>query len=182
MPKPRPLTAGEAKRTLANRFGPRADRLRQFSTKFGIRPYRCWLVWTKWTGTERGEGKEVTVKRVEILPTPKVTDLTSQALSAFTAGVLPAGSIKVTEISATLTQDQLTGKAYPVNHEDAIPEGVSFYWELVEDGRGDPEPVRAKNRLASVPFRAASMVQWVAMLERISEDANRDGSSAYGGR
>jgi hypothetical protein len=69
------------------------------------------------------------------------------------------------------------GLSYPVEHEDQIPEDVSFYWELVEDGRGDTEPQRAKYRAAATPFRDAGKVQWVVVLERVSEDNYRDGTS-----
>lgn len=182
MPRPRNLSAVEARRTLAHRLAPRVDRLRQFATKFGIRPYRVFLVWTLWSGIERGEGTERVVKRIELLPTPKVTDLTAVATSPFSAGTLPLGSIRVEEISAfTYTQDVLVGKAYPDGHEDAIPEDVSFEYEVVEDGRGDPQPVRAKYRVSTTPYRAAGRVQWMVLLERVSEDNNRDGTSAAGG-
>lgn len=178
MPRPRPLTPIQARRALAHRLSPRVDRLRQFATKFGIRPYRLFLTWSLWSGTERGEGEERVVKRVEVLPTPKVTDLTSQSLAAFSGGVLPLGSVRVSEISAaTMTLDVLTGRMYPDAHEDHVPDGVSFYYELVEDGRGDPQPLRAKYRPAAVPFRDAGRVQWVVVLERVSEDNQRDGTS-----
>lgn len=38
--KIRPLSPGEAKRTLVARLGSVADSARQLNTKFGMRPYR----------------------------------------------------------------------------------------------------------------------------------------------
>ncbi len=180
MPKPRALNPQQAKGTLLARFGPRADRLRQLHTRFGARPYRVFLVWAQWTGNERGEGEEVEAARREILPTPKVSDLTSTQLSAFSGGTLPTGSIRVTEISTTLSTDVLTGRMLPDAHEDHLPQAYDFYWELVEDGRLDRPALRSKYRHASTPFLDASRVQWSVVLERISEDNGRGGQSQAG--
>lgn len=180
MPKVRALNPHQAKRTLLARFAPRADRLRQLNTRFGARPYRVFLVWASWTGTERGEGEEVVLRREELLPTPKVSDLSAQQLTAFSGGVLPVGSVRLTEVSATYTFDLLTGRMMPEAHEDHVPQPTSFHYELVEDGRADPNPLRAKFRLAAQPFLDASKLQWVMVLERASEDAGRDGRSLAG--
>lgn len=180
MPKPRPLSGAQAKRSLAHRLGARADRLRQFNTRFGIRPYRVFLVWTRYGGQERGEGAERLVARVELLPTPKVVDLSSIALTGMAAGVIGIGTLRVSEISTCYTQDTLAGKFIPEYHEDRIPEPFDFCYEVVEDGRGDPLPVRGKYRLAAVPFRDAAKLQWTVLLERVAEDNHRDGSSRIG--
>ena len=170
----------EARGTLVNRFVKLADRLRQLNTKFGLRPYRVFLVWSKWTGEERGEVNEVEALRIEILPTPKVSSLDSVALNPMSAGIVPVGSLRVTEVSGAFTQDVLMGKKLPVLHEETIPEPWEFFYEVVEDGRGDPEPVRSKFRLMSTPFRNAENVEWNVTLERVSEDRDRKGRSQYG--
>lgn len=179
MPRVRPLSPVEAKRTLAARFGPRADRLRQLNTRFGIRPYRVFLIWTLWTGSERGEGDEYEAKRVEILPTPKVSELTAFQLMAFSGGTLPVGSLRVSEISTRFTADTLAGRTFPEG-EATVAQPYSFFYEVTEDGRADSQPMRAKCRLASAPFLNGGAVQWTIMLERISEDARRNGQSAVG--
>lgn len=203
MARPRPLTPHEARRTLAHRFAPRADRLRQLNTRFGLRPYRCFLVWTKWSGGERGAGEETVLPggRIELLPTPKVRSLDNVAAQFFSGGVLPVGSLRVTEISALYTRDQLAGLAVP-NHDfteenvpprprsaedlpkrpsvTSLPQPFDFYWEVVEDGRGDDPAVRSKFRLAAWPNRNPGGVQWECLIERVSSDANRDGTSTNG--
>lgn len=103
MSRPRPLNPFEAKRSLANRLAPTADRVRQIATRLGIRPYRCFLVWTRFSGEDRGEGDENLIARVELLPTPKVSELTSQQLLLYGAGTLPTGSLRVEKVSATFT-------------------------------------------------------------------------------
>jgi hypothetical protein len=182
MPTPKPLTPEQAKRTLANRLGTRiAPRLRQFSTKFGIRSKRVFLTWSKYSGQERGEGNENIVARVELLPTPMVTDLTSIVLNPYSAGVLPVGSVRVDKIAVTYTMDQLMGKAVPGQHRgDKVHEPYDFCYEIVEDGRGDDPPMRQKFRLFGMPNRKEGDVCWVVLLERISEDFARDGRSNAG--
>jgi len=158
-------------------------------------------VWTRWAGEERGEGRERQVARLEILPTPKVVSLDNVSYRFFSGGVLPVGSMRVTEISALFTSDQLRGIAIPSaefawDHDpprpssahclparlDAkgLPEPLDFYWEVQEDGRGDDPAERMKFRLMAVPHRHAGGVEWQALIERVSVDALRDGSSTSG--
>jgi len=196
---PRLLTAEEASRTIAARLAPTVDRLRQRLTGFGVRPYQVFLVWTRWTGPERGEGSERILRRSPILPIPKVEDLTGVSFSPFTAGVLPVGSIKVTGISALYAQDVLQGLTVPpdpaasraafvagqpaVNSEtdslaaDEVLDPYEFFWEVVEDGRSNQgrQPRRARYRPLSAPFRRAEEFDWVILLERVSDDMERDG-------
>jgi hypothetical protein len=186
MPKIGPLTPLQARNSLAHKIGTRVgDKVRQLNTKFGIRPYRVFLVWTKWGGTERGEGNEAVVLEREILPTPKVESLDGVAFSLFAAGQLEVGSIQVSEVSLTLTRDILMGHAIPgLGIVDHIPQPYDFFYEVREDGRGElgtgKEPQRQKYRLAADPFRRASKPYWQFTLERISEDRNRAGQSNVG--
>lgn len=176
------LTPQQAKNSFVSRFAPKIARLRQAtSVKLGLRPYNVFLVWTKWTGTERGEGHEKEIKRVPILPTPKVEDLTSISFNLVAAGAVPTGSVRVSKIASVYTADMLTGHVFPTNHEDFVPEPYEFFYEIVEDGRGDPEPVRQKFRIFSFPFRKASTQEWNLVLERVSEDRSRQGKSTFAG-
>lgn len=169
-----------------NRLGTRlADNLRQLNTKFGARPYRVFMVWTKWTGSERGEGDERVLLEREILPTPKVESIDTVSMTLFASGVLEMGSVHVTEVSLTLTRDILTGRAIPgLGIVDHIPQPFEFFYEIREDGRGEVgtgvQPARLKFRLAVDPFRAATKPYWTFMLERISEDRSRLGKSNIG--
>lgn len=101
------------RQNLAQRLAPRADKIRQKLTDFGLRPYDVFLVWTRWDGEERGEGYERELRRVRIVPNPKVEDLTSISLSPYAAGILPVGSIRLSEISISLTADDLAGRTIP---------------------------------------------------------------------
>lgn len=193
------LSPEEAAKTLAHRFGPRVDRLRQLSTRFGLRPYRCFLVWTRWSGDERGEGGEVEVARIELLPTPLVDSLDQLALKAHSAGLLPEGSIRLREVSVNYSEDQLRGKLMPQGVLTPDPPGTAeefdvrhrllapatkakldFFYEVIEDGRSGDLPTRAKYRVSGVPFRDAGKLQWTVVLTRASEDNDRFGKSQVG--
>jgi hypothetical protein len=199
VPKPRPIGPERARHSLIHRIAPRVDRARQYLTRFGLRPYRVELVWVRWSGEERGDGEECEIPggRIEILPTPKVKNLDAVAYRFFSGGVLPVGSILVSQISALYTQDQLTGLALPTEEftkrndpptlasstrlprkpsANSLPEPYDFFWEVREDGRGDDPSARNKFRLAALPMREAGAVDWSVILERVSNDENRDGT------
>lgn len=183
MPKPQPLQPFQARRTLANRLSPTADRLRQFCTKFGIRPYRVFLVWTVFDGEERGEGTERELARVELLPTPKTAELTSLQQGPYVGGVLATGTVKLDRISAGYTAAQLTGLQVPGRGQELdMPENVDFWYEMREDGRGTDLPVPQRFRLSSAPFRAAGRVCWTVILETQNEATGMDGQPPFAAR
>ena len=175
----RPLSPLEARSSLAQRLTGVADRVRQVATRLGARPYRVVLVWGRWTGSTRGEGELQFLREMELLPTPKVATLDSVTFSIFHAGTVPAGSIKLTEVSTRYTFDELQGHMIPELHEDVIPSPFDFFYEVREDGRRDARPVRRRFRLMSVPNLDAENAQWTLMLESESEARNRDGGSDY---
>ena len=137
------------------------------------------LVWSKWSGEERGDGTETIVAKVELIPTPLV-DMSGVSYEVTSVGRVPSGSISVREVALTYTADQLMGFSIPEKHEDTIPEPYDFYYEVTEDDRGDPLPQRSKFRLAKQPFRDAEKLMWILSLERMSEDNDRHGKSQIG--
>lgn len=198
-----------ARRSFAQRFSVVADRIRGIPVKLGLRSKRVFLVWTHWTGEERGEGDEFVLARVELQPTPLVSDLSSVSRRPYSIGWFAEGSIRCSEISsARYTYDQLTGLEIPT---DAVrercasccgpvaplggapvnPSGpcfvervgradVDFWWEIVEDGRGDQPPIRFRYRILGGPSRDEEGFQWVVNLEAASEALSRDGRPNIG--
>lgn len=194
----RALRAGEAVRTLAHRLGPRVDRLRQRLTNVGLRSSRVFLVWTRYTGEERGEGREEVVAEVEILPTPQVGDLTGVTYNPFSAGTLPVGAIRVNRVSSQYSEALLKGQVLPASVETGsdINEPFDFFYEVVDDDREEhPTPAcrprtdieqqgksgqrRKRFRLLGLDRREGQF-DWSIYLERASEDRLADGSSALG--
>lgn len=190
MPKPRALRPNEARHTLAHRLGPRVDRLRQLSTRFGLRPYRVFLTWTRAQGAAVGRGDEAVVARVEILPTPRVTDMTALARRPWSVGQLPEGTVRVDRVSVLFTADNLSGLVIPSDPPRRIPTGqlvggtalvpktdpqIDFFYEVVEDGRGDDPSRRERFRLFGQPYRDAGGISWVVLLEAASDPTDRAG-------
>jgi len=197
------LSAQEARQTLASRLASTANRLRARYTTFGLRPYVVELVWSRWTGGERGEGNERVLLRLPLLPIPKVEDLASINKVLFSAGTLPVGTVRISQLNPLLTADAMLGKTMPCDCQelrDAVmagraarnlnleavkfeetPEPYEFFWEIHEDGRTLPitgphsQPVRHRFRPLSEPFLQADRFQWNILLERVSEDYGRDG-------
>lgn len=195
MPKPQPLRPGAQRKTLAHRLTRVADRLRQLNTRFGLRSQRVFLVWTRWTGDERGEGDERELYRVELLPTPRVSDLSAIALRPWAAGVVQEGTLRVDQISAgAYTFDNLVGRVMPptpamapspregspVDGESSAPvfdDKTDFFWEVHEDSRGDPLPSRVRFRVFGHPARKEGSLYWTVMLEAQSDENDRFGQS-----
>lgn len=171
MPKVQPLERStKFGRTIVDKLGRKVDKVRQLATTLGTRPYRCFLVHRGWNGEERGEGEAKELRRVEVLPTPKVSSMDALTRNPFRAGVYPVGTVRVDEVSTAYTEDQLSGLDYPKPDEPEVPATVEFYWELVPDGRqgGDVRP--QKYRLATQPNFAADNVMWELVLERVQGD------------
>jgi hypothetical protein len=170
MGTPRPLGASEARGSLVHRLAHRADRLRQIATRLGLRPYRVFLTWTRWSSDERGVGSQKVVKRVEILPTPKVMSMDSINLNLHGGGLLPEGSVRVSKISCYEYDEALLKGTWDREGEQKIPEPYEFFYEIVEDGRSGCEEERKRFRILAGPHRDAGGVQWELMLARASED------------
>jgi hypothetical protein len=188
-PVVRPLQPGRAGGSLASRLAPVADRLRQLNTRFGIRPYRVFMVWTQFGGAERGEGGERLRQRIELLPTPVVKSLDNIAFSPWHAGILQVGSLRVSEVSAVAYgEDVLRGFDVRLIPEldlcaanVSIPEPWDFFYEVVEDARGGGCPDRPRFRLANTPFRNADTQEWTFTLERTSRERTRLDESVFVG-
>ena len=178
--KIRPLTPDQAKRSLAQRLTRVADNSRQIAVRLGVRSYRVYLTWTKWTGSETGEGHETIFKRVELLPTPLVKSLDNVSFSPFSAGVVPEGSLRLTGVSASRYNDEDLRGVSAFGTALEVPEPYDFFYEVVEDGRGAKEPQRQRYQLLTQPMRDAESAQWTLMLERASQDRTRRDKSPTG--
>jgi len=190
MSKIRPLTPRQASSSLAHRLG-RLDRLNQIATRLGVRPIRCFLIWSHWDGPDgRGDGYEHIIKELELLPTPEVISMDNVSFSAFGAGVVPVGSVRLKGISSRLyTYDLLRGVIVPkcLDYQTGRLEvmsssehvegakGQDFYYELREDGRGDNPSQRWRFALFNYPVRKPDAIEWQVVLVRQSGDRDRKG-------
>lgn len=151
-------------------------------------------MWTQWTGKERGEGREELLMELEILPTPRVSDLSSLTRRPYSAGVFPEGSLRIDQISAgAYTSDVLKGLSIP-RQETSAPRAdtgspvngngverstnprIDFWWEIQEDGRGDDPASRERFRVLGRPNRKEGSLYWAVNLEEADEPRNRLGT------
>ncbi len=161
------------------------DRVHQIPTRLGMRPNRVFLTWATWSGAERGEGEQTILQRIEILPTPKVSDLTAVALNPYSAGKLPVGSVRVDQISAgRYREDYLRGILIPSDPlfgqtgRPLDPKKDDFWFEVQEDGRNIPlgeQAERKRFRILGGPYLSPCCTQYSVIIERMSEDMQRNG-------
>ncbi|TAL46147.1 MAG: hypothetical protein EPN91_00835 [Salinibacterium sp.] len=209
MPAPptiRPLRDEEVGRTLAERLVPVADSIRQLATSFGVRPYRVYLVWLGFSQDENqnglvdadelqidaavGAGAVTLLKEIEIVPTPRVRDMSAIRRALLSTGVTEEGSVFIDRITRSLSEDALRGllpQFRDAKNPETLRSGVSFHWEIREDrprglsvqptlGGDVPTDDRAYRRKfvpTGVPHLRA--VQWQITLERADGERGRNG-------
>lgn len=149
------------------------DKIRDLKTKLGARPYQVFLVFTRWSGGERGVGVEEVVKRDPILPTPNVAPIDQLTTTLQSVGLDEVGEVRVTEISVAYTEEELRGLDC---HGEGVPEDMNFYWEIVMP---IPSGYNLYRRFSprSPPTRDAVNFQWKIDLLRASEDRTRTGDT-----
>lgn len=161
--------------TLTEALGPVVDCVRDLYTQLGARAYQVSLVWTRWTGRERGVGNEYVVEVFPLLPTPLISDLMGVALELKPIGSNEQGDLTVTELSPRYDEDLLLGRAGPVPKGRAIPGDVSFFWEVyLPDRRG--HGVRRRFTPSSAPSKRPLGFEWEIKLRQQEEPRLRDGS------
>lgn len=165
----RALRGNEAGRSLVARLVPIADRLRQFYTQFGLRPYRVFIVHVVWAGGQKGAGNPIEISRREVLPTPRVRDMagTNEVLRA--TGLSEEGGINVDQISAKYSEDDLMGRTLDLQDPElrlTSTSGADFFWEVVENRVVEPTGFRRRYVPSAAPFISADGFQWKVTLTR----------------
>ena len=174
MPRPKALSPAEAERTLVHRFGKRVNRLRQIAVRFGLRPYRVWMVWYQWTGDAVGEGTQEEVKREEILPTPDVVDSTKFLF--LTGGKVDDGMMVMRKVDPTLGEMLLNGQLYAGDvpgspcPDETTGGPTQFYFLVKEDGRSPGVVMERWFTLVGTPFRKAGQLDWDLTIQQVSRN------------
>lgn len=146
------------------------DSVRDLYTSLGVRNYRVSLVWTRWSGGERGVGAEYVVCEETILPTPLVSDLKALQVEVSEIGSDEDGQITVSQISPRYTELTLMGQGKLSAPGEEIPEDVQFYWEIFypqKDGGG----LRRRMTPKSAPNYHATKFEWTINL--LKQEDNR---------
>ena len=164
--KLRPLPPG--RKTLGESLGPAVDQIRQIATELGLRPYRVWLVHWLWAGP-KGKGIPREISRLEILPTPRVMDMSGVPLTLASIGLTEGGGIKVDKISQRFSEDDLMGRTPDLRdpvRDVTNREGSDFFWEVRETRTTTPPTKPRRFAPANVPMLRRSGMEWSIMLNK----------------
>ena len=149
------------------------DEIRQLNADFGLRPYRVFMVRTRWSGESRGEGTETVFDERELLPPPKVDPVSSVARQLLDIGTDEQGTLQVSEISPRYTEKELLGYS---RLGGQIPDNETFYWEVTLL-RGDHEAkTRRRFLVVGVPSYDAEGMQWTVRLGMAGTDREDSGT------
>lgn len=167
--------------TLAGRLVPVADKLRALKARFGIRPYRVYMVHAVWTGGRRGVGNLTIASRREILPVPRMRDLAGVNRHLRATGLTEEGDISIDEISAKYAEDDLMGRTPDLENPELTRTSrpdVDFWWEVVEARAvGRPPVTRRFSPPVRVPELARDSMSWKVVLTKQGEDRGRNGGT-----
>ena len=163
-----PVLAGQvhpapaAWRTLADSLGPTVDRIRQIRTDLGLTPYRVFLVHWMWPG-KRGLGRPREISRKEILPTPRVQDMTATSFSVSAFGLAEGGGLFVDRISQRYSEADLTGLTPdlldPVRQQTSAG-NAEFFWEVRESRCTNPPTKPRRYAVSGVPMLNRTGLHW----------------------
>lgn len=170
-PKFTEVTSSQVKKTLARGFIGLADSLRDMLTQFGLRAYKVSLVKVQWSGGRRGKGTAVTIQEKVILPTPKIESLDSLADVLQPVGMEEQGSLTLSQISGTFTEEELRGYS---KEGDPIPRDQEFFYE-VEFFPNEGEAQKRRFFPASPPTYFPGKLGWSIRLLKANEDRARNG-------
>jgi len=163
--------AGTLKCSLARKLIPVVDRIRDLYTQLGARPYRVWIIRTRFAGQRRGVGVEQVTHELELLPTPLVVDLRSLSEMVTPVGVNEQGIVQLQYISGRYTEEQLIGVG-PEGSPVASNETVYYEIEFFRADGGPSE--RRRFRLDSAPQYNSTQFQWLVTLGSTIENRARD--------
>lgn len=180
----RALRPTEVRQSLISRLGPKVDKLRQIATRLGLRPYRVFLVHVRWPGGRRGAGVPEVIAEREIVPTPKVLDMSGTTEILRAVGSAEEGGITIEKISTKYSQDDLMGLTPDLLADtDKLTgaDNVDFFWEVRESRPGVfPAPQPMRYTPSALPMLNAGKVEWRITLTKQDYNRDRQGMPARG--
>lgn len=163
-----PIQPNQYSKTLAAKLGPVADKIRDLSSVFGLRPYIVRLVRTRWTGEVRGDGVEEVIWSKDFVPTPKLdNNLGSIDMQLQNIGLDEQGSLRVSQISTSYTEQELLGKTAD---NQSIPLNETFFWEIEFMRRDGTQPIKRRFYPDTLPTLDPGNCQWVINIKRAQGD------------
>ena len=163
--------ASEAAATAAiQRRSHMMDKARDLLARAGLRPYVVSIIRTRASGgRRRGDGVTDVVREWRILPTPKLADLTTLQEIVAPDQVREQGSVLLSGISLSYSEDVLLGRGSdgsPIPADEAV-----FYEVRFVAGNGQ----RRRFVPSSAPSANGTDASWSIMLTRVPVDRDRRG-------
>ena len=149
-------------RSLADSLGPTCDRIRQIKSDLGFSPYRVFLIHWRWPG-KRGIGRPVEVSRKEILPTPRVQDMSATTLGLSAFGMTEGGGLFIDRISQRYSEADLLGTTPDMTDWDrpqTSASNVEFFWEVRERRNTFPPTKPRRYAVSGVPMLNRTGLHW----------------------
>lgn len=149
------------------------DRARDMYTRAGLRPYTVTVVRARSTGMRaRGDGPTEILNEWQLLPTPKLGDLSAIGEVLDADQLREMGSVLLTQVSLSYSEDMLLGRG---ETGAPIPPGETVFYEIRHvDGNGRTTS-RSRFVAASKPYADTGQGQWVITLARAPWDRDRAG-------
>ena len=166
------VTGTQLGASLGQTLIPVIDGVRDLLPRFGLRPYVLRVVKLRWSGPRRGMGQPYVECANDILPTPKVTDLSGMTEIATPVGLDEVGTVMVTQISGRFT-DEFFRFASPDGKEPEPNEEIFYEIEFPQVS-GKPGDKR-RFALRGAPMYYASKFYWQIRLERTRSDRAENG-------
>ncbi len=165
--------AATLKCSLAQKLIPSVDRIRDIYTRLGARPYRVFIVRTRFAGPRQGMGVEQVVSELELLPTPLVVDMRGLSEMVTPVGVNEQGIVQLQYISGRYTEEMLLGIG---STGQPLPANETVYYEIIFFRRDGGPPERRRFVRDAVPTYNALQFQWQVNLVSALENRSRDGT------
>lgn len=165
--------AATLKCSLAQKLIPAVDKIRDIYTRMGARPYRVFIVRTRFAGPRQGVGVEQVISEIELLPTPLVVDMRSLTEVVTPVGVNEQGMVQLQYVSGRYTEEQLIG----VGSTGApLASNETMYYEIVFFRRDGGPAERRRFVHDSLPTYNALQFQWLINLTSALENRSRVGT------
>jgi hypothetical protein len=161
------MSCGVPKEDIVTKLSKIADGIRgKIHSSFGTRPYKVFLVATRWTEGDRGEGYETLLWEREVKPTPLVTGMDGLEAALTATGREEDGDVTLSEISLSLSEAEVSW----LTDEEALPKGESRFYEIRRaNGK------RRRYTIASAPEYDTGTFGWKIRLSKQVADRRMNG-------
>lgn len=149
------------------------DRARDMYTRAGLRPYTVTIVRARYAGMRaRGDGPAEIIGEWQLLPTPKIGDLSAIGEVLDADQLREMGQVLLTQVSLAYSEDMLLGRG---ETGAPIPPSETVFYEIRHVDKLGRVTSRSRFVTSSKPYADTGQGQWVITLARAPWDRDRAG-------